>query len=110
MKPIGYFQSVGPTNHFKQRARERGLGRDVEDFIITWGTQLEARDNAYYFTVLERELPGEVRWSRLARRAANWVLVVSEQGDIITCYRDRNAWRTVRRRRTRIRIKHKHAA
>jgi hypothetical protein len=94
MKPIA---NIGPTRHFQRRAF--GLGRDVEEFIVTWGSEIEARDNALYFTVVRRDLPGEVQWSRLARRAEGWVLVVSDRGSIITCYRLRNAWRQLRRKR-----------
>jgi hypothetical protein len=87
------------TRHFEDRAFERGLSPDVEDFILTWGEEIEARDSASYLTVLRRQLPGEVRWSRVARRAEGWVLVVSTSGAILTCYRLRDAWKTLRRRR-----------
>jgi hypothetical protein len=91
--------SIGPTRHFEDRAFERGLSPEVESFILTWGEEIEAHGAASYVTVVRRELPGEVRWSRTAKRAEGWVLVVSAAGSVITCYRLRNAWKTLRRRR-----------
>src|SRR5450631_2242581 len=52
------------TRHFEDRAFERGLPTDVEDFIFTWGEEIEAPGAASYVTVVRRALPGEVRWSR----------------------------------------------
>ena len=97
MKTVNVFDNIGPTRHFEERARERGLSREVVDFIVTWGTAIETRDNAYYFTVVHRDLPDGMHWSRLARRAEGWVLVISERGTLITCFRQHNAWRYLRR-------------
>jgi len=87
------------TRHFVERARERGLPRDVEGFVLAWGTEIESRDDCKYFTVLRRDLPDGLAWSSLARRADGWIVVVAENGSLITCYRERHAWRTLKRRR-----------
>ncbi len=56
---------------------------------------IEAGDVTYY-TIADRELPPDVD-EDLVRRAREWVLVVRD-GYVVTCYRTRDAYRTVRRR------------
>ncbi len=87
------------TKHFHERARTRGLTLDVQEFIVTWGTTIEAPYGASYFTVVWRDLPYEARSSGLARRAEGWVVVVAGNGAMLTCYRRRDAWHALRRER-----------
>ncbi|HEX4517625.1 MAG TPA: hypothetical protein VGH87_00635 [Polyangiaceae bacterium] len=56
---------------------------------------IEAGDVTYY-TVVDRDLPPDVD-EDLVRRARGWVLV-TRNGYVVTCYRERDAYRTVRRR------------
>lgn len=86
---------MSPTRHFRERACERGLRSDVERFIVCWGAMIEVQ-GVTYFTILDRELPPDVD-EDLVRRARGWVLVV-RNGYVLTCYRQRDAYRAVRRR------------
>lgn len=60
---------------------------------------------ATLLTIVERDLPPDLRETDIARRARDWVFVVSPEGALVTCYRQRSAWRNVRlaaeRRRSR---------
>ena len=92
------------THHFRERAAERALRQDVEAFVLTFAASRRTRA-ATLLTVVDRDLPPELRETEIARRARDWVFVVSPEGALITCYRQRRAWRNVRlaaeRRRSR---------
>lgn len=83
------------THHFAERAAERALRQDVEAFVLTFGSERRTRA-ATLLTVVERDLPPDLRSTDVARRARDWVFVVSPEGALVTCYRQRCAWRTVR--------------
>lgn len=84
-----------PTQHYKARVAKRALHPDVEEFLMTWGTETRAA-GATHFTLVRRELPVDLRDSEAAVRAEGWVIVASNDGALITCYRRHDAWRFVR--------------
>lgn len=92
------------THHFRERAAERALRRDVETFVLTFAAERRTRA-ATLLTIVERDLPPDLRGTDIARRARDWIFVVSPEGALVTCYRQRGAWRNVRlaaeRRRSR---------
>lgn len=85
------------TQHFTRRAATRGFPRDVARFVLQWGTEVRACD-AVSLTVVERHLPPDVRGSALANRARDWVVVLSCEGTMLTCYRRRRATRFLQRK------------
>lgn len=86
------------TQHYQARAFERALDPNIERFLILWGTETRAA-GATHLTVLRRELPPEVRGSEEAARAEGWIIVTSDDGTLLTCYRRKDAWRYIRRKR-----------
>lgn len=94
---IRLLNSCRPTRHFRERAVERHLRRDVEEFIVTWGSDFIGEDGVHYLMIVYRDLPPGLGRSVLARRAEDWVLVVAENGAILTCYRSAKACRNIRR-------------
>ncbi len=85
------------TWHANARERQRGLRSEVRDFIYWWGVSFTGA-GATHFTVMERALPPEMRGSPLAQQARDWVLVVSHEGALITCYRREHAAHFLRRK------------
>lgn len=84
------------THHFRERAAERALRTDVEAFVLTFAIERHARA-AMLLTIVERDLPPDLQGTEIARRARDWVFVASpDGGSLVTCYRRRNAWRSVR--------------
>lgn len=79
---------VALTTHFRQRQSQRGLRRDVLNFILEFGEVTFAR-KATWLYVRKRALPQQMRNSSLASRAAKWLLMIQE-GVLITCYRNDN--------------------
>ena len=88
------------TRHYRARAVQRALSSRVEQFLRTWGTETWAA-GATQITLLRSELPPEVRDSPEARRAEDWILVAGDNGRFVTCYRRRDAWHFIRRKRDR---------
>jgi hypothetical protein len=81
--------------HFIQRQEQRGLRRDVLNFIIEFG-ELRFSRKATWIVVERRTLPTNLRSSSLALRAAQWLVLVKD-GVLITCYRSDNPLRYLRR-------------
>jgi hypothetical protein len=84
--------------HFVERGALRQLRGEVLDFILDFGVRTRAA-GVTHVTVLERQLPGALRDSPLARQARGWILLVSDQEErIITCYRREDASQFIRRK------------
>lgn len=86
-----------PTHHYLDRSATRHLRPSVEDFVMTWGTQLHAA-GANHLTVVRRDLPPDLRDSEEAAQAEDWIIVTADDGSLITCYRREGALRFVRRK------------
>lgn len=87
--------STAQTKHFQARTSHRGLRADVLEFILSFGDEFHVAD-AICMTVFERHLPAYARDSQLAYRARDWILVIAQTGQLITCYRRKNATRYIR--------------
>jgi hypothetical protein len=83
------------TRHFAERAAHRGLRGDVLDFILAYGVEFRVAA-ASSLTVLERWLPSAVRGGAIVRRARDWIIVTSDEGLLLTCYRRGDASRFLR--------------
>lgn len=88
------------TRHARIRTAERQLRPDVLDFILTFGTLTRAA-GATHVTVVERRLAIEVRDTPLAARARGWIVVVADDGEVMTCYRRFDAVSYLRKRTKR---------
>lgn len=86
-----------PTHHYDERASHRHLRDDVRDFVLSHGVDIRAA-GATHLVVMERLLPEDLRETDTARRARDWVLVVGDDGALLTCYRRRRAVRFVRQK------------
>ena len=94
---LAHIAESHPTQHFRTRAAERALRPAVQAFLMTWGTETRAA-GATHLTLVRRDLPPDVRDTEEAARAEGWIIVASDDGSLLTCYRRNDAWRFVRRR------------
>ncbi|WP_223643750.1 hypothetical protein [Corallococcus sp. EGB] len=94
---LAYETDRRPTQHYKARAAERALRSDVEEFLMTWGTEIRAA-GATHITLVRRDLPVDLQDSEEAVRAEGWIVVAGDDGSLVTCYRRNDAWRFVRRK------------
>lgn len=80
--------------HFSERQTQRGLRHDVLNFIIEFGEMRFAR-KAAWLVIKKKKLPGEVRNTSMAERAAKWVILLKDDV-LVTCYRSDNPFRSLR--------------
>lgn len=90
-------QAFPLTRHFIERRERRQLREDVLDFILEFGVRARAAGMTHV-TVLERDVPAAWRDSSLARQASGWIVLLSDQERLITCYRRDDASRFIRRK------------
>lgn len=90
-------QTIAATDHYRARAVERALSPQIEEFLQTWGTEVWAA-GARQITLCRDDLPPELRETREARRAEDWILVAGDNGALLTCYRRRDAWHFIQRK------------
>lgn len=64
---------------------------------MTWGTETRAA-GATHITLVRRHLPIDLQYTEEAARAEGWIIVASDDGSLVTCYRRNDAWRFVRRK------------
>jgi hypothetical protein len=93
-------QPMPYTLHYLCRASQRALRPDVETLVLQWGRETRTR-GCELVTLRRCDLPAELRGTSLAERAQGWVLVMGDEGALITCYRATDAWRWIRRRSRR---------
>lgn len=84
------------TRHFARRASQRGLRRDVLEFILAWGSEYQLHGRRY-LTLRWSGVPRSLRRSRLLARSLNWI-VVFDGSVAITCYRAPGAVHHLERR------------
>lgn len=94
---LAYEADRRPTQHYNARAAERALRSDVEEFLMTWGTETRAA-GATHITLVRRDLPIDLQDTDEAARAEGWIIVAGDDGSLVTCYRRSDAWRFVRRK------------
>jgi hypothetical protein len=94
---LAYEVDRRPTQHYRARVAERALRPDVEEFLMTWGTETRAA-GATHITLVRRDLPIDLQDSEEAARAEGWIIVAGDDGSLVTCYRRNDAWRFVRRK------------
>jgi hypothetical protein len=88
------------TQRFIEQCARWRLRQDVIAFILEFGTLARAC-GATHVTVLERDLPTPLRDSSLARHARGWILILSDEDRLLTCYRRQDATRFLRHKSKR---------
>jgi hypothetical protein len=88
------------TKHFAERSGHRSLPEAVKEFILSYGSEFRRRGMTH-LTIIEKKLPPALRASALAERALGWILLMSDDFHLITCYRRRDALRYLRKKSKR---------
>ncbi|AGC47377.1 hypothetical protein MYSTI_06104 [Myxococcus stipitatus DSM 14675] len=85
------------TFTFLERSAVGVLRKEVLELILDFGQRIRAA-GATHITVLERDLPEHLRGTTLARQARGWIVLVSDEERLLTCYRRGDASGFIRRK------------
>ncbi|NTX00859.1 hypothetical protein HUA74_02065 [Myxococcus sp. CA051A] len=90
-------RSSPATFTFLERSALGVLRQEVLELILDFGLRTRAA-GVTHVTVLERDLPLQLQDSSLARQARGWIVLVSDDERLITCYRRGDASGFIRRK------------
>ena len=79
------------SDHFIKRQGQRGLKKNVLDFILEYSEIRYAR-RATWLVIVKKKLPKNLKNTSLAKQGAQW-LVMMRDGILVTCYRNNNPLR-----------------
>jgi len=85
------------TRHFEQRAARRGLSMEDMLKVIEYGEAVFKQGLTFY-TVTKRSFPAYAK-ARDIERLNNWVVIVGDNAEVVTCYRSDNGIRHLNRKR-----------
>ncbi|WP_223646066.1 hypothetical protein [Corallococcus sp. EGB] len=85
------------TRLFVEQCARWRLREEVIAFILEFGAPARAC-GATHLTVHERDLPGTLRDSSLARQARGWILILNDEDRLLTCYRRQDASRFLKQK------------
>jgi len=85
------------TRHFEQRAAKRGLSMENMLKVIEYGEAVFKQGLTFY-TVTKRSFPAYAK-ARDIERLNNWVVIVGDNAEVVTCYRSDNGIRHLNRKR-----------
>lgn len=94
---LAYEADRRPAQCYQPRAAERALRSGVEEFLMTWRTE-RCATGVSHFTLAQRALPPELQGVEQAARAEGRLIVASDDGALVTCYRRADAWRRTHRK------------
>lgn len=86
------------THHFEERAAKRGLSMEKMLKVIEYGEAVFKQGLTFY-TVTKRSFPAYAKASDL-ELLNNWVVVIGEHAEVLTCYRAENGIRHLNRKRS----------
>ncbi|MFY2557402.1 hypothetical protein ACN469_07245 [Corallococcus terminator] len=90
-------RSSPATLTFLERSALGVLRQEVLELILDFGIRTRAA-GVTHVTVLERDLPAHLHGSSLARQARGWIVLVSDDERLLTCYRRQDANGFIRRK------------
>lgn len=85
------------TRHFEEKAAKRGLSMENMLKVIEYGEAVFKQGLTFY-TVTRRSFPVYAEAKEI-ERLNNWVVVVSGDAEVVTCYRSDNGIKHLNRKR-----------
>jgi len=93
------------TNHFLERAAQRGLSFTDTLKVIEFGEPIFKQGFVFY-VVTKRSFPDNEDQEEL-EHLNNWVVVVADHATLITCYKCKNALKHLKHKQSRLSRKSK---
>lgn len=93
-----YTSTWQTSRHCEDRLSQRGISYKHMLMAIEFG-EVFFKQGLVYYTVIAKSLPNNLCQNE-AKKINNIVVVVSSDGEIITCYRSKNAIKHIKRKRS----------
>lgn len=88
------------TQHFKQRADQRGITPEMIDCATDMVTPIR-KQRLLFYAVRRKDLPSYIRPS-LTDKLKGLVIVATSDGWALTCYKNRGAHRNIQKKSNRL--------
>lgn len=85
------------TQHARRRSARRNVAPDAVDYVLAHGRMLQ-RTGVMFFFLGRRDIPSCDRCASWASRLEGTIVIVAENGDVVTVYRNRQGLRQIARK------------
>ena len=85
------------TAHAARRAARRNIAPEALEYVLTYGRRIQRTGVTFYF-LGRRDVPAADRQASWVSRLEGTVALLSNDGALITVYRQRNALRSIQRK------------
>ena len=85
------------THHAARQAARRNIAPEALEYVLTYGRRIQRTGVTFYFLGW-RDVPAADRQASWVSRLEGTVALVSNDGQLITVYRQRNALRSIQRK------------
>ena len=85
------------TRHAHRRSARRNVAPDAVDYVLAHGRMMQ-RTGVMFFFLGRRDIPSCDRCASWASRLEGTIVIVAENGDIVTVYRNRQGLRQIARK------------
>ncbi|MGE5335224.1 MAG: hypothetical protein ACM3N4_11030 [Nitrososphaerota archaeon] len=85
------------TRHARRRGARRNVAPDAVDYVLAHGRMLQ-RTGVMFFFLGRRDIPSCDRCASWASRLEGTIVIVAENGEVVTVYRNRQGLRPIARK------------
>ena len=85
------------SEHARKRCAQRNLGAEKLDTVLSYAQEIHRTGVIFYF-LGKQNIPKEMRRNDCYSKLEGAVLLTSNDGELITAYRNRNAFHSIRRK------------
>lgn len=85
------------SSHARLRSARRNVARNAAEYVLIHGRSIQ-RTGVMFVFLGWRDIPWEDRCDSRVARLAGTILIVAEDGSIVTLYRNSRGWRTICRK------------
>jgi hypothetical protein len=97
MKCRNDHQVISLTTHAARQAARRNIAPEALEYVLTYGRRIQRTGVTFYF-LGRRDVPATDRQASWASRLEGTVVLLANDGEILTVYRHRKALHSIQRK------------